>query len=215
MVETPLQKLLVQYRDEVSSLTVGDDSGLDQLRKKTRLLIRKAFGEKSQYLRDESKLSFRPLRLESGAEDASAGWESGKKQYVGLLDIMRQELVLNRAVAAEGGGIGGPKKPESDGKFERRYRIWAMVAPLLVTLVGSVLSFIAAMLGLMSSGGVLCQATKTPPPRGPWRPSLLLGLAFTLVVAVVVGVVIRAAGRRAVGRRSRAREANRPAPSRT
>jgi hypothetical protein len=107
------KELLLSLRDEFEQLQVFDQSELNSLRERARMIIRRAFGEDSSYMAQLSKTRFSPgsvpivSPLGGGVSDAERqrqrhAWLSGQKESIALINIMLEDLELGDPEQGQG-----------------------------------------------------------------------------------------------------------------
>ena len=95
-------ELLQNLLSEVESLTFSDDFDEDYIAKKTRLYIKKCFGDASDYLQDLERISFTPSVYYSGMlrSEYYDSFMSGKQCLSNLVSTMIEDIELSQAESA-------------------------------------------------------------------------------------------------------------------
>ncbi len=85
-----IQSLLI----DLDKLSNGDKHRLDALFKRSEMIIRRAFGETSKYLRDLKKVDFFPHIYPAEETYRRERWISGKNEMLNLFKTMIEEIKL-------------------------------------------------------------------------------------------------------------------------
>jgi hypothetical protein len=124
------KELLLSLRDGFEKLNLFDDPGLNALRRRGQMIIRRVFGPDSSYSEGLSNIVFYPpppliVRLgdpETAAERESREryWRSGQKECVSLIYTMLEDLELRGPEQVQ--GIEAPVGPKSNRMFILAWR---------------------------------------------------------------------------------------------
>ncbi len=120
------RELLLSLRGEFEQLQVFDQSGLNSLRERASMIIRRVFGEESSYGAQISKIRFRPgsvpiVSSRGGGVSAAESqrqrraWLSGQKESIALIDTMLEDLELGEPEQVQ--GAEDPTVPKSNRVF--------------------------------------------------------------------------------------------------
>lgn len=106
---------LKPLRDEFSNLRFRNEEKLGELRNRGRMLVRRTFGEDSDYYQRFVRIGFHPMVAPSTEQFDREMWEDGRLRSVQLLNTMIEELELDEAapVASE----SSPDVPKSNRVF--------------------------------------------------------------------------------------------------
>jgi len=119
------RELLESLRDGFEELEPFDDTGLNALRNRAQMIIRKVFGANSSYSEQLSSIQFHymgPFVIIPGEPETPAQrqgreriWRSGQDQSISLIDTMIEELDLSEPDQAQ--GSEEPTEPRSNRVF--------------------------------------------------------------------------------------------------
>ena len=107
-------ELLNGLRAQVEALPFRDERALDACRRRTEMLARRLFGDRSRYIKDLENIRFHPMLYvgDMTDDDYRPSWNSGRNSLLNLVDTMIEELSLfSQAVAPEAGNKA--QTPES------------------------------------------------------------------------------------------------------
>lgn len=104
-------ELFEELIDLSSELEYKDSSRLDFIRKRSEMVIRRAFGEKSKYINDLNDVYFHPMFYPCSPEEERAFWKSGKDQFINLFNTIIEEIQLF--------GLPGETENESHAKKDK------------------------------------------------------------------------------------------------
>jgi predicted nucleotide-binding protein len=106
--------LLLSLREKFDQLELFDDSGLNALRDRGRMIIRRVFGADSSYSERFSDIEFHytgPFIFIPGEPETPAQrqgrediWRSGQRESIALIDTMIEDLELDMQEQVRGGG---------------------------------------------------------------------------------------------------------------
>jgi predicted nucleotide-binding protein len=88
-------ELLQDLREGFKNLANQDEDELSRLDNRGRMLIRRAFGEMSEYYQRFVSLEYWPMYYPSSPASDHNIWEQGRREAVPLLDSMIEELQLD------------------------------------------------------------------------------------------------------------------------
>jgi len=201
VAKTLTTRRLLSPLGELEALTAarpGDDSGL------LKVLFPAEVGDRLRRMSGKSDEVYQVITV-----SAVKGILSSVRTRIleWTLDLEKRGLAAHPAVVVQRKNGNRPGTEVIDDQFERRYRIWSLLVPILVALIGGVATIAAAVVGRMSSVPVGCQAIQHRPPPGPGPPPLTLGLAATALVTLLAWAVVRLLRRRAAARRAKTRPA--------
>lgn len=76
----------------VRELKYDDSKNLDDVKRRTALIIRKTFGNESPYLKDLINIRFSPSAYSGDYKTRIKAWKRGKDQFLNLLNILLEDL---------------------------------------------------------------------------------------------------------------------------
>lgn len=85
-------ELVNSLYDELIAIKFGQTDKLDAVRRRTEMIVRNVFGEKSKYLKDLSSIRFYPMVIPASTESEMRSWKSGTEQLTNLINTMKEEL---------------------------------------------------------------------------------------------------------------------------
>lgn len=85
--------LIEQLIGDINALKLRDENSRDALSRKSEMIVRKIFGDKSKYLKDLN-INFWPMYAPSSEQDKNEAWISGTNEMRNLFNTMKQELLL-------------------------------------------------------------------------------------------------------------------------
>lgn len=88
------EKLLKEYIDQVESLNYQDETSLDKVRRRGKMLISNLHSEDSTYMTDFKRISFYPSFAPSSDSYKHECWIQGKTGIVNLVNTMLEESEL-------------------------------------------------------------------------------------------------------------------------
>lgn len=88
-------ELLLDLREGFRNLSNWDEDKLSELNNRGRMLVRRAFGEQSDYYQRFVNINFHPMYYPASPEDERATWEEGRRNTVHLLAAMIEDLMLD------------------------------------------------------------------------------------------------------------------------
>jgi predicted nucleotide-binding protein len=108
MVES--SERLKSLRDGFAELQFGDENGLHRLSTRAVMLIKRIFGESSNYLTDFSRIRFWSGTHGMDESFERPYWEQGKYETVNLIDTMLEDLELSQSeVGARMASVATPE----------------------------------------------------------------------------------------------------------
>lgn len=95
-------KLVEELIEQVKDLKYQDGK-LDESQKRAKMIIRRSFGENSEYLKDLKKILFSPMIITSTTPHSSfeKAFERGKKEFINLLNVILEDLSLDYAFSQQ------------------------------------------------------------------------------------------------------------------
>jgi predicted nucleotide-binding protein len=93
-------ELIRSLVDAVNKLQHRDEVGLDALRRRARMIIKKIYGESSQYLSELNEIGFHPMYAPSDEDTKDKMWTSGQKKMLNLFNTMLEEFTISGDVTA-------------------------------------------------------------------------------------------------------------------
>ncbi|HSE82918.1 MAG TPA: nucleotide-binding protein [Thermodesulfobacteriota bacterium] len=85
----------------VENLPHRDSNGLDALKRRAEMVMRKVFGAESKYIKDLYYVSFYPNYAPVKEEDKNQIWRDGQQHIINLFNTMKEELLLFGLTADE------------------------------------------------------------------------------------------------------------------
>lgn len=89
------KELLESLREDFKQLEFEDDDQLNKLQNRGRMLIKRTFGEDTDYYQRFVRIQFSYYVTGVSREDEYQVWQSGRRQVLNMLDTMLEELALN------------------------------------------------------------------------------------------------------------------------
>ncbi len=89
--------LLRELIKQNESLSYGDETGLDQLKRRAEMVLRNIFGSEAKYLSDLSDIDFYPMVAPSSDMQKRRRWNSGIGSLKNLLSTALEEVDLGEA----------------------------------------------------------------------------------------------------------------------
>lgn len=97
-------------RGDFNSLRYRDENELNRLSTRGDMLIRRVFGESSEYLRKFSRIEFHVMVSPIPEQYEREAWGRGRSETLNLLDTMLEDLELSEADAGAGASnVASPK----------------------------------------------------------------------------------------------------------
>ena len=88
--------LIENLIDQANSIQYKDGT-LDEVKKRSKMIIRRVFGDKSEYLDDLKKISYSPFMFTANTPDSTfeKAFYNGKRELVNLLNVMLEDISLD------------------------------------------------------------------------------------------------------------------------
>lgn len=104
------KELIQGLRDGFDALTYPDENELNKLKTGGDMLIRRVFGESSEYLRKFKRIEFHVMVSPIPEHFEREAWDRGKSETLNLLDTMLEDLKLSEAkVGARASNTASPE----------------------------------------------------------------------------------------------------------
>ncbi|SEB04624.1 Predicted nucleotide-binding protein containing TIR-like domain-containing protein [Flavobacterium gillisiae] len=98
MTKTKIE-LIESLLSEATALTYNDDN-LDKVKKRSEMIAKKVFGDKSEYIAKLNKIRFSPSIVWSGMDRSiyNSTFESGKRELINLINVMLEDVNLSNVL---------------------------------------------------------------------------------------------------------------------
>jgi hypothetical protein len=96
-VVTSSRALIQSLRDAFDALTYRDEKELDRLNTRGDMIIRRVFGESSDYLGKFKRIQFHVMVSPIPEQYQQEAWAQGKSETLNLLDTILEDLELSEA----------------------------------------------------------------------------------------------------------------------